>query len=259
MVSKRLPAKQIYARRRDYLDIAKARNAYYEQTGDGPLVGYAGKYTIGDGKEYNFVGRAYINFAILKEYPHDDLDFTASALSRKIKRTLPWKKLSSKVVFCAAPIGGYGLSVILGQKLRCRTIKAEKKVLEVGKDGKRDKTKLILDRHEINEGDLVIIVEDVCNNFSTTWDLIKLLESYGATVIAIVCYLNRSPVFDRIYVSPDLTREFPIVALVRKQIDEFFQHDLRVADDIARGNICWKPKKKEQWAILMAAMKSKEP
>ncbi|HOX30228.1 MAG TPA: hypothetical protein P5080_03690 [Candidatus Paceibacterota bacterium] len=252
----RITAKEIYSRRRDFLDIARARQAFYEQTSeDGWLVGYAGKYKDKEGKHLQYVGQVYLNFAILEEWPSDDLGFIAGKLARKIKKVfLPLKKLPSNVVLCGAPVGGFCLSTMLGQKLGCRTIKAEKKVLAVGTKGGRDETQLILDRHEVHQGDLVIIIEDVCNNFSTTQQLIELIESYGADVIAIACFLNRSPTVDSLYVFDNGQRELQVISLVRKKIEEFRQDDLKVAGLIAAGKIMWKPKRTEQWAKLMAAM-----
>jgi orotate phosphoribosyltransferase len=255
----RISAKEIYSQRRDYFDIARARQALYEQGKNGWLVGYAGKYLGADGKEYAYVGRTYLNFAILEEWPSDDLDFIAENLATKVKmeleEVLPWDRLSPNIVLCGAPIGGYCLSTILGQKLGCRTIKAEKKVLAVGLKGQRDETKLILDRHELHKGDLVIIVEDVCNNFSTIIQLIELIESYGAIVIAIACYLDRSPDGTEWYTFDDGKRSVPVIALIRKKIKEFHQDDPEVAEQVARGEVYWKPKRKEQWAALMASMK----
>jgi len=252
----RKTAKQIYSQRRDYFDIARARQALYEQTSeDGWLVGYAGKYKDESGKEFQYVGKVYLNFAILEEWPSDDLGFIAGKLARKIKKIFrPLKMLPSKVVLCGAPVGGFSLSTMLGQKLGCRTIKAEKKVLTVGTKGGRDETKLILDRHEVHKGDLVIIVEDVCNNFSTTRQLIELIESYGANVIAIACFLNRSPAVDDWYVFEEGRRDLQVISLVRKKIEEFRQDDPEVASLIAAGKIKWKPKRKEEWTELMAAM-----
>jgi adenine/guanine phosphoribosyltransferase-like PRPP-binding protein len=223
---------------------------------NGWLVGYAGKYLGNDGQEHAYVGRVYLNFAVLEEWPSDDLDFIAGDLTKKLKmeleKVMPWDRLSPNIVLCGAPIGGYCLSTVVGQKLGCRTVKAEKKVLAVGAEGQRDETKLILDRHEIHPGDLVIIIEDVCNNFSTTRQLIELIESYGGIVIAIACFLNRSPDFDAWY--PCNERKIPVVALVRKEIKEFRQDDPAVADQVKRGEVYWKPKRKEQWAALMASM-----
>jgi adenine/guanine phosphoribosyltransferase-like PRPP-binding protein len=244
----------IYSQRRDYFDIARARRALYEQAEGGCLVGYAGKYKNPDGKELQYVGKVYLNFAILEEWPSDDLGFIADKLAREIKFFLPWNKLSPKIVLCGAPVGGFSLSTLLGQKLGCRTIKAEKKVLAVGTKGGRDETKLVLDRHEVHEGDLVIIVEDVCNNFSTTRQLIELIESYGANVIAIACFLNRSPAVDDWYVFEEGRRDLQVISLVRKKIEEFRQDDPEVASLIAAGKIKWKPKRKEEWTELMAAM-----
>jgi Phosphoribosyl transferase domain. len=233
MKPKRLTAKQIFEKRRDYLDIARQRDAYYERIGNSPLVGYAGKYNGPDGQKLQFVGFAYINVAKLEECPADDLDFIGTELADKARAKLG--QLSKKTVLVAAPVGGYALSIDLGRKLKCRTIKAEKKVTKVGIEGQRDETKLVLDRHELSESDEVIIVEDVCNNFSTTLDLIRLVESFGAKVIAIVCYLNRSPDYDFVYNPSGTEYNIPIIPLVRQIIAEFKQDAPEVMEDIKKG------------------------
>ena len=89
------------------------------------------------------------------------------------------------------------------------------------------------------------IVEDVCNNFTTTDQLIDLIEEAGGRTTAIVCLLNRS--VNGWYISKH-NMAVPVANLVRMPIPEYKQDDPAVADDIASGNIVWKPK--DEWDRL---------
>jgi hypothetical protein len=44
----------------------------------------------------------------------------------------------------------------------------------------------------------------------------------------------------------------PVVSIVRLPINEYKQDDPAVAEDIAKGNVAWKPK--PEWDRLMMAM-----
>lgn len=59
-------------------------------------------------------------------------------------------------------------------------------------EAKREESILVIDRHDINNGDRVVLVEDLCNNFSTAEKLIQLVEEKSGVAIAIACMLNRS-------------------------------------------------------------------
>lgn len=215
----------------------------------GPLVGYAGTYPDEDGMPKQWVGDVYVNFAKIDEYPGDLHDF-----ARKIRNTLRnLNLLHSMDVFCGAPIGGYSFSHALGAVRECRVIKAEKKVLRPATSMGRERSKLVFARHAVEQGERVAIVEDVCNNFSTTEQLISLIEQSGGTAVSIICILNRSLTVDDTYTSANGTK-IPVVSLVRLPIKEYRQDDPVVAEDIANGNVVWKPK--NEWPRLMEAMKN---
>jgi orotate phosphoribosyltransferase len=110
-------------------------------------------------------------------------------------------------------------------------------------------------RHAIRTGDNIILVEDVCNNFSTTDKLVSLILSQGGHVIAIVCILNRSTTVEGVF-TPSAGPEIPVIAAARKLIDEFHQDDSRVADDILKGNVVWDAK--PNWSMLMEVMRANE-
>jgi len=212
----------------------------------GPLVGYAGKYKSEDGSEYQWVGDIYANFAKAEVYPHVLRDY-AEKLSHAC---------SYADVFCGAPIGGYSFADMLGFVCDRRVVKAEKKVTALATADQREQSEVIFSRHELRSGDCVAIVEDVCNNFSTTDKLISLILQSGGSVVGIVCLLNRSLEVKDEYQSKLIAVSIPVVSLVRMPIPECRQDDLEVAGDIASGNIVWKPK--DEWPRLMAAMVAAE-
>ncbi|MBI2644579.1 hypothetical protein HYW94_00150 [Candidatus Uhrbacteria bacterium] len=235
----------------DPLTMLKECGGYYEcpkgEDGKrlGPLVGYAGTYEMPDSTRKQWVGDAYANFAKAEEFPR-----ILATLAYRLEDALrPF--LGSDAIFCGAPIGGYCLSQALGFTYDRRVIKAEKKVTALATASTREKSELIFARHEITSGENVIIVEDVCNNFSTTTQLVSLVEKSGGTVTAIVCLLNRSLDMGIAYRSQNGI-EIPIISLVRLIIPEYRQDDPEVAEDIAHGNVIWKPK--NEWPRLMKAM-----
>jgi orotate phosphoribosyltransferase len=226
-----------------------------EGTGErmGPLVGYAGTYEGPDGKQLQFVGDIYANFA--KAEPHTKvLKFFAGCLSNLLHASIG---LDNVDVFCGAPIGGYSLADALGHyNDYIDVIKAEKKVTALKTATSREQSELVFSRHDIQKGDRCVIVEDVCNNFSTTGKFVKLIHSHGGVVSGIVCFLNRSPNVDTEFMlsleGETNVLRIPVVSLVRKVIHEWRQDDPAVAEDIAKGNVVWKPK--DEWGRLMKAM-----
>ena len=235
----------------DHLKTLHACGGYYAcpKDGDGkrmgPLVGYAGTYVAQDGAKKQWVGDVYANFAKAEEYPF---------VLKKFAEQTPLEELLNHIdVFCGAPLGGYDFTKMLGLVYDRRAIKAEKKVIALATENSREESKLVFGRHEIKPGDDVAIVEDVCNNFSTTDKLISLIEKSGGKVTVIVCLLNRSLTVDYDYLPAGRSSGvIPVCSLVRLPIPEFKQDDPAVEEDIKNGNVAWKPK--DEWGRLMAAM-----
>jgi len=227
-------------------------NGYYEcpkgEDGKrfGPLVGYAGTYQTSDDTRKQWVGDVYANFAKAEEYPLV-LEHFAEQLCLYINPLI-----DSIDVFCGAPLGGYAFAQMLGLVCDRRVIYAEKKVTALATAHEREKSDVIFSRHAPEQRDRVAIVEDVCNNFSTTQKLIQLIQQSSASVPAIICLLNRSPTIDAWYVPENATAPIPVISLVRLIIPEYRQDDPTVAEDIACGNVVWKPK--NEWQRLMTAM-----
>jgi|SRR3989344_2011265 len=218
----------------------------------GPLVGYAGKYTAPDGTKKQYVGDIYANFAKAEEHL-EALYYFAQQTAYKLSSNIVVKNS----ILCAMPIGGYSFSQMLGMALERPVIKAEKKVIALATETSREQSKLVFGRHSIEKGAPYLIGEDVCNNFSTTDEGIELIHSLGGIVVGIVCFLNRSPTVDSVYRSSKIPVAIPVISLVRQVIEEYQQDDPAVVEDVAKGNVIWKPK--DEWHTLTHAMNMAKP
>lgn len=205
----------------------------------GPLVAYAGTYATAEGPK-NFVGYEYFNFAKAEQNPKAR-DYFASNIQKKLVD----KKITADV-FLGAPMGGILLAGDLGRKNDARSIFAEKQIISLADptSGKKEESLQIIKRHDIDEGDRVIIVEDVCNNFSTTMKLQEAIEEKGGKLVAIACAINRSGLSE--------WNGIPVIASATAQAAQFRQDDPFVSDLIATGKIVWKPK--NDWLRLKEAM-----
>ncbi|MBU0898961.1 MAG: hypothetical protein KJ613_04050 [Nanoarchaeota archaeon] len=214
---------------------------YYECPKDeegkrlGPLVAYAGTYDTSNSERKRFVGDVYYNLAKVEEHP-PVLRVFADKLLAKMPRGTD--------TVLGAPLGGYTFAYQLASALDCRFVFAEKKVIELGKDGGRDKTILIMKRHELTSNSFVTIVEDVCNNFSTTEQIFEIVQMFGANVVAIACELNRSGQTE--------WNGIPVISLMDIPTSQYKQEDPEVAEDMQKGNIVWDAKK--EWERLTLAM-----
>ncbi|NQV88339.1 MAG: hypothetical protein HQ402_02190 [Parcubacteria group bacterium] len=212
----------------------------------GPLVGYAGR----DDQGRQFVGDVYVNFAMAERYgwvlEHCAKHIPLEATNRGLYRTI-----TRGTGFCGAPEGGKALATAMTIIFGKQYIFPEKKITAVATDSSREVSELVFSRHEPYKGDVWWIVEDVCNNFSTTAKLVELIESVGASVAGILCFLNRSLLVGGMF-SPRCGLDLPVISLVRKPIEQYDQDDPEVVDDIKAGNVVWKPK--NEWGRLAQAM-----
>lgn len=217
---------------------------YYECPKDkegnrrGPLVGYAGTYRGNDGHTSNFVGEVYFNFAKVEEVPHA-LAWFAAELGINIRVACPGVDH-----VLAAPMGGVALGSWVAAGLDVRFVFAEKKVVELPTATSRGKSILVLDRHEIAPDSWVAISEDVTNNFSTTAELVGLVEKAGARVGVIATAFNRSELTE--------WNGIPVVSVARIPTRQYRQDDPYVIADVETLNVVMKPK--DSWSLLMEAM-----
>lgn len=203
----------------------------------GPLVAYAG---VEPTTQKNWVGFAYYNISKV-EQSSEVREYLAQTMAKKIK-----DEVGSPTLIIGAPMGGIILAVSAADQLKCDVAFFEKKVTKLADSAKntKEKSELVFNRHVISKHDKVILFEDVCNNFSTTDQMINLINAKGATILAIVCIVNRSPFH--------FWEEIPIVSAIHINTPEYSQTDPNVKNLIAAGNIVWKPK--AEWERLKKAM-----
>jgi orotidine-5'-phosphate decarboxylase/adenine/guanine phosphoribosyltransferase-like PRPP-binding protein len=216
----------------------------------GPVVAYAGTYKDQDEQEKNKVGFEYFNFARAEESPVIR-DYFARLIVKKISQN----NLQPTLVI-GAPMGGLLLAADVARHLNCRSIFAEKKVTVVADSthGVKEVSELIIKRHDVLSGDKVLIVEDVCNNFSTTDKLLALIEEVGAEPLAIACAINRSAQNIVQINTGESLYPLPVLSSISIPSFQCKQDDKAVAHLIADGKIVWQPKR--SWAELKAAMKN---
>jgi adenine/guanine phosphoribosyltransferase-like PRPP-binding protein len=239
------------------LEVLKRLGGYYNCPKDpegkrlGPLAGYAGTYSedgTDEGKQLAYVGDLYANFAKAEEWPVVMHQF-GKDLALPIRGYLGTKKFHfsiDKLVIAGPEKGGFSIAEHIAYHLDCRKAYVEKEITQLKSATAREQSKLVFKRHTIEKGDLVVISEDVSNNFSTTGKTIDLIHSLGAQVVAIATILNRSPLVEDEYEYNG--KKYQVIALVRMNAPEFKQNDPYVAEDIKNGNVIWKPK--DQWNQL---------
>ena len=225
------------------LELMRRAGAFYECPKDpegrrlGPLVGYAGRDHTGR----QYVGDIYVNFAQAERHPSLLATFS-QALAASLRERKLDRLLSSSHGFCGAPEGGKAFAYQLALDNGKQYIYPEKKTAAVATATSREVSELVFSRHEPGKGENWFIVEDVCNNFSTTSSLVALIESFGASVAGVLCFLNRSGVVEKDYMPrPGLI--LPVVAVVRRPFQQYAQDDAFVAADLAEGNVVWSPKR----------------
>ena len=229
----------------DLLGTLKACGGYYCSPLDkegkllGPLVGYAGTYKTDNGPK-NYVGYEYFNFARAEMEP-SVRSFFAQSIAKEIQTN--YKDCD---VLIGAPMGGILLAGAVGQYLDCRTIFAEKKVIALADSAKgiKEESIQIIDRHEIKPGDKVVVMEDVCNNFSTAKKLQELIESHGGELIGIACAINRS--------GESVWNNILIHAAITLDAKQYQQTDPEIIELVNSKKVIWKPK--FQWQELKDAM-----
>ncbi len=237
----------------DPLIILKEAGGYYECPKDsnskrlGPVVGYAGKYTDESGVKKQYVGDVYANFARAEQYPQAMEHF-----AKLLKEKLDANSLGNFDLVVGPQMGGVAAAIMLALVSGARYACAEKEIIAMKTESMREQSKLIFGRHNIEQGDKVVIMEDVLNNFSTSEETISLIENNGGQVIAILALLNRSPNIDTSYEYKGTdARTIPVISFVRKDIVEYTQEDPAVKEDIEKGNVVLKPK--SEWSTLMQA------
>ncbi|MFP4514885.1 MAG: orotidine 5'-phosphate decarboxylase / HUMPS family protein [Parcubacteria group bacterium] len=221
---------------------------YYESAKEngrfkGPLVMYAGQYKDELGEQKNYVGTVYLNLAKIENKPKI-LHYYARVIANKINAN----NLKPDVI-AGVPTGGNYWGEAVAKELQIDYAHISKvKIRETdGEKGQREDSRFDLSRHELKPGDKVVIVEDLCNTFSSTEKVREAIKKAGGDVIGIACAFNRSTDYQKGY-----WKDLPIIAIDQEAILKYKQDDEQVADLLKAGKIV--PKPKDNWEILKEAM-----
>ncbi|MFZ1075684.1 MAG: phosphoribosyltransferase [Minisyncoccia bacterium] len=171
--------------------------------------------------------------------------------SELLDREIHARGFQDDITFCAVPAGGIVLAATLADIHGCAYLSAEKRAVAVATASSREITTIVFGRHRPRLGEKIILIDDVCNNFSTTGAMIELVERYGATVVGIACAFNRSVDVESHFVTV-YGLDLPIMTVIRQPIRQYSQDDPFVAGDVQKGNVVWNPK--AEWPLLAAAM-----
>jgi len=236
-----------FPRTGSFEEMWRASGGFYQCPKDGngnrlgPMVGYNGTYEGKDGKPKHYIGDAYFNFATVEELPHI-MEAFAETLATKIE-----KEIGHPDWVLAAPLGGMPLTQCVARMLDCRYLYAEKKVLEAGAGGQRERSELFFGRHPPASGTWGVGMEDTFNNFATTGELMDLITSYGASLRAMAGALNRS---QRAEFEGKLG-VVPVISVLHIPTPQYRQDDPSITEEEV-SRVVWKPK--AGWGQLMAAM-----
>jgi orotate phosphoribosyltransferase len=205
----------------------------------GRLVGYTATYYDVDGVQRQYVGDTYLNCAVAEQYPYL-YDVWTSRILNEVEFLRP-------DVFMGMPTGGVFVALALARQVG-RFIFPDREVTAVKTATSRERSGLVWGRHAINiqEGDRVVVVEDVINNLSTGLQAVELIESRGAIPVgfaSLFCY--------RLIEGPN---GLPVIRLQTGAIQQYRQDHPAVAAHVAAGRVAWKPK--EVWGDLIDEMRT---
>lgn len=214
----------------------------------GPLAGYASR----DARGRQRVGPEYVNFRKIQECK-EALDEVAHRLIDLVSMKLA-PSLRDQLTFCGIPTGG---AAIVGAM--CHHPMVSRYLVGLQRETgtatattRADKEFWFAEGMEPRRGEKVVVIEDVGNGFSTTEAVIRHIEDYGAVVVLIGLFLNRSAVI-REYFSFD-RRSIPVAALWDEPMLIYDMDDPIVAGTVRIGNYVLNPKEPATWTRLMKVM-----
>jgi orotate phosphoribosyltransferase len=251
---------------RDFLKRLKEANGYYEGK---TLVAYAGKGQ----DQKNLVGHVYYNCSkfetnprLLNRVVHPIAEELKTFLFNVVSKEKNPFVSGKRIYVVGAPMGGLAVGYELARQLKfvvensvgttryfyANYVFIEKEILKLKTPEAKEEFLLKFIRHEIPEESLVIVAEDVINNYSTINLMLKGIEENGSKVIGLACLMNRS-------MTITYTQEGRIIQVFSTAhipTEQWEQSSQKVQDYLASGKkIIMKPKEKESWSFLMQEMK----
>jgi hypothetical protein len=218
----------------------------------GPLVGYAKRVPDGQGGTVQMVGKKYYNFAMVERQPAALLHF-ARILGCKIWDIEAVRTVNADhypLVLLGAPMGGLDLRCLTAAELMRDgpfpffSQYLEKEVTQLKTEAAREESHLVFKRHRLPRGARVVLIEDVCNNFSTTEQIRDILPN-DAMLIGIACAVNRS--------GQESWRSISVASAISAPTAQWREDDPIIQQYLASGaELIRDPK--PNWARLEAAM-----
>ncbi len=211
----------------------------------GPLVVYTGK----DSKGKNLVGDIYFNFRKIEQHT-----WVVKAFALEAFKKLNQLYISDFDTICGIPEGGRSFGQMLAYVTDKRFVYPTK-VPKKTQEGLKQEYTWDLSQFTFEEGERVLIAEDVFNNFQNTDTTLDLVQKSGAEVVLLVGALNRSPFYSTHYrpkTGHYIGASIPLVASIREPYPEYEQDDPEVAEHIKAGHLEYEVKK--NWDKLQSIM-----
>jgi len=213
----------------------------------GPLAGYTSR----DAQGRQRLGPHYVSFEVVRLH-EPARAVVAQWMMWAVAETMrQHPSFRGRYGFCGIPTGGKAIVDMIRLRSAFHCICAEKAEEGEGTATARATKKLWFPPgQEPQAGQCYVLGEDVGNAFSTTAEIIKMVESYGARVVAVVVFLNRSMTVEDTFLYAG--RPIPVIALWRKPMPIYEMDDPEVCEAVAAGNYVLKPK--AEWSRLMRVM-----
>jgi len=241
----------------DLLQLIKEHGGIYTCPRDtngkmlGPLVGLQSRYDIKSGslETGRLVTADFFNFAHMEQNHTRIFRMIAGLLAQRIRTQFSrqFEEDFSQVYILSVPAGGALLGSNIACNLNCKYASAEKRFFHAPRDGM--KYEIVLQHHQIEPGAQVILVDDVCNNFSVIIGLLKSLIRLKLQPMAIACGVNRSTQIN--FQAPNFPT-VPIIPLLHFPTQQFRQDDPEVSHLIAKNEVFWNPRR--DWHQLLEIM-----
>lgn len=232
--------------------LLEQRDAYYEAELDerggplSPLVVYSSTYASGPATLCH-VGAHYVNFSRVEEDPWALRQF-ALVLINQCEAYM-----DDGIVLLAVMDGGGQLATVMGHELLAQGVRV--KVRSLQKAGATVPARphapgnsYMLRRHRIEQGDRVIIVEDVTNTHHSVRQALTAVSMAQGFTIAIACAVARSEAGT---VQTSMGRDVPVVSALRVSAPYHRQDEAFVARALKANMVEFSPR--DHWEKLLAA------
>lgn len=181
-------------------DLLKKKGGYYQAAIDADgialsrLVAGSSTYIDVDKKVKQYIGREYVNFAVVESDPEALLKFADALLEQLHAAEL----IMNGVVLLGIANGGIKLAGAMAQQLLRGGIKSSSPYVDksgsVAPDSVHNERRSYMwRRHHLREGDKVVIIDDASNSNKSFTDVAGLVVMAKAHTIGVACAVSRKP------------------------------------------------------------------